>query len=496
MPANFDSLPDKVLRALISLGQKEGVGEKDYTFALRSSHVSRRWRRVSIESPVLWKTIHLRAPLTSSHNLALLQIERCGTIPLEFVLDVQKSGSHQIPFITEFVVSRIERCATLSITVRVFDDLHTVLGGIDKATRAPRLQLVEIVNLDHMQNTGYLPNFLDGRTPSLHLKLNQVTPFWKTPSPLVCGLHTLEVGRVYFFMTKHAYEIRPFFASLTTLRHLILHSSILLDYDNPNPLIDIPSLRSLELIESTGMHQVLRQAACFATPALETLVMRDEEQPFSFRLNDDGDSGWLEFVNSLKVDNPRYPVLRSLTLSRIDTTVIEPYFMKGFPKLETLTLIEVDVDPILQLLDTTTPGRSFIPALFQSFLRTASLLHSSDTTQNSQPAEGGALWPSLTSLTLDGDVTKEVLSKVMTGLRSCGRPITHLALTDRTAQLLELEGGGFCWEIGMHVQLLANFPEPEGLMKRNIAKPDGDGPFEEVDMDYYSDESFDDAYPW
>ncbi|KDQ63910.1 hypothetical protein JAAARDRAFT_27577, partial [Jaapia argillacea MUCL 33604] len=494
MPSNIDSLPDKVLGAIISVGQKACVGEKDYTFGLRTSHVSRRWRRVSVESPVLWKTIHLRAPLTSSHNLALLQIERCGTIPLEFVLDVQKSGSHQIPFITEFVVSRIEHCATLSITVRDFSDLRTVLGGIDKAQRAPRLQLVEIVNLDHMQNTEYLPNFLDGRTPSLHLKLDQVTPFWKTPSLLVCGLHTLEVGRVYFFMTKHAYEIRPFFASLTTLRRLILHSSILLDYDKPNPLIDIPSLRSLELIESTGMHQVLRQAACFATPALETLVMRDGEQPFSFRLNDDGDSGWLEFVNSLKVDNPRYPILKNLTLSRIDTTVIEPYFMKGFPKLETLTLIDVDADPIVQILDPTTPGRSFVPASFQSFLRTASLLRSSDTTQNSQPEEN-VLWPSLTSLTLDGDVTKEVLSKVMGGLQSRGRPITHLALTDRTALSLELEGGGFCTELGMRVQLLPNFREPEALMKRNIPKGDGDGPFEEVDMAYYSDESFDDPYP-
>lgn len=364
------------------------------------SQVSRRWREVALNSPLLWSYIDISPPW--SFNTICLALSRAQTCPLIINLAVPSVafGNLLTPSVVNasasiicgLIAPCIPRCRKFVIKGDFcqLEPLFIAIIQTIQSSSAPLLEhlVIHPTGVGHLMSKLELQTLIQGVPVVSHLRVTSAM----VPS-LPC-LNTLTAIHLTA-SDRRSITLAEFSALSTSSPHL----DTLAIYDNaicgPWPLeaiIDIPSLRSLQIYGSfMSVSDLLRVVQA---PMLEDLVIAP------FAVND-----LVDYREHISKSLPKFTRLKSITLSPVSTS--------GFAQLEEAAECFPNVELVM------------IPNIHVDSFRDVFLGANSDI-----------VWPNLRALALRNVDCKSVekLFAVVAFREAAGRPLETLYLDHHSIQ--------------------------------------------------------------
>ena len=335
----ISSLPNEILGEIFVAGSNS-CGLQRNTFNISICQVSAHFRSVALNTPGLWKTLHLTILNPWHTEMAAAYLLRSGTLPVD--LRIHMTGTMR-PNVLVSIHSTIQ---VLKPHIKRWRKLYIhctwhfgVLEFLDRLKRlgAPLLERIDVhARLRSPGLTDSVGNIFAGGTPSLkHVRLLGI--------PLQCclpDLATVTNLRIHSGWVHTPFNYDDFYRMLSTLpllTHLVVDSQL-----EPriagDPIYELSSLRSL----------VLRGAHCWSVlcavsaPCLQSLVVDSVQYEHL-----------TPYLTSLESGNSsRFPMLRSLTLCQCEnpgfTSSKWTSVMRAFPAIEEFTFSYLAVEDFLE----------------------------------------------------------------------------------------------------------------------------------------------------
>ena len=299
------------------------------TSALRLSHVTSRWRNISIDLPPLWT--HIRISHFRDAEMVEILFNRSKELSLDISIHCLTSAppevSSRLWMILTSIVSRIPRCCRLSIitTTSNFLTIEKRFGG--NPINSPQLKILELIQSEDGQIVHFPSLDVDPRVLSSvildHVVLISSFPYF------LAGLNSLDIRHSYWF---GLWDMMPLV--MPELRHLTICATVL-------PRITIfSSLTYLKIGGPWNARHYLSYFMDLSTPALECLELSDLPTR----------EGWWELISIVQDTVSKYPAVQSLSLSTLKLVGLDIRFAHAFPNLQHLKFVNVDPEPILKLL--------------------------------------------------------------------------------------------------------------------------------------------------
>jgi hypothetical protein len=395
-------LPDEIMAWVFQLGQAMPCIRGSKPFAITCSHVSRRWRTVSLGHPAVWSVIKC-----SRIGMLELMLERSKESIIELVLDVAMTSQPRRQLLErtiELISHHIHRTRSLILleSGNSFDMGHMVVHL--SQLNAPVLQRLELI-APRNQYGLFRPPFSSGMPFLTSLKVRNV--ILQRTSGLLSALTDLGIDVVYGVAYK---DFKDWLSSSSSLQRLSFSGQIV-GIPQPCPQFTLSNLQCLDLtIPGRTSEEVSRPFMLLDVPVLKSLEIRFFTE-----------HGWSWFMsNAGSKPILKYPSVEMLTLAHLG--IMEPApsnFFTAFPAVRQLRLQAV-------------PGVDALSFLFP--ILSASNSHSQTP-----------VWPALCSIIIESHyIDEKVLLSFVHARNLQGAPIsslstTHGALTDETRKTLQTE---------------------------------------------------------
>ncbi|KAF9516560.1 hypothetical protein BS47DRAFT_1340690 [Hydnum rufescens UP504] len=313
-PSLWDRLPNELISNIFLTGVRDERYEgrrESRRFNLTVSHVSRRWREVSLSTGMMWQFFTM-TDIGHEYNWTNLCLKRCGTAPLDFQLTWTLVGSRpmirtQQDFINQLDIlfSCVHQWRDVCITV----DRHVALLAFVKRFEVVghSLRRLESLRLNNRQINFRRSQYYDptplALSPKAAPRLKSLT---LTTTPMSWDVFRFpDLTRLE--LAYHAIEMLPsfhqFIAMLSAspnLSELILKGGSgpfmvplsLSDIDHIES-ISLPSLRYLEFTAFRSAIQLMVLTKLIHTPNLESFHIEDFfEDSFDACVSAFGCSSW------------------------------------------------------------------------------------------------------------------------------------------------------------------------------------------------------------
>jgi len=341
----FHNLSKGVLREIFSAL----FAESENVSGLIISSVCRNWREVALGMPSIWTNISLRA---ARHPRILEQILSWST---HYHIDVRIDFNRQI-FSTcdaeapdfrdtfEAIVVHIKRLRRLAITARN-PIIHAIVKHLKNRTM-PKLEHLELIQCDTGPVSFFGP-FLVNSDAFTSLRLVRTAATFGDAS-LLRGLRTLDLvessGR---FLDQsahinHSFPVIPPLPCMYKLSRLSITDTELFVNAN-NPLVSIKPAFIVSLLTHLTMSRIKVASSPDSMAAFIRLFNMTYNSGLEELCLDNIHDHALEILQQMiGAPYPKYPRLKSLTLSSLPIRDLRREFYLAFPAVETLTLREVD----------------------------------------------------------------------------------------------------------------------------------------------------------
>ncbi|KDQ59715.1 hypothetical protein JAAARDRAFT_630109 [Jaapia argillacea MUCL 33604] len=403
MRSSIESLPNELLLSVFRMATMPPFHPRpyprDFLLPYCLSHVSKRFRALTIGTPSLWTLVfvELKTPLPRLRFLTNLFLKRSR--PLPFHLEIRADGESGATNVLDIFTPQFDRCRSLSIYADDVDHFTRVASSFLQIP-APSLEYLNCM-VYNMTKPAHLQELFKGIAPSLIRVLLRGVVMEGWNSSTLSNLSTLDLGS---WRHMDSWEGWPnIFTHTTSLENLRLRSIPYRFFETTPPSIPIPSLRSLALFSLLNDQPIFRMLSVFSTPSLESLALIQIHPSFA-------GTGWAEFIcqaASHRAGSPLYPNLRSLVLSGVPLGAVGRAFIGAFPGITHLSVECPDVMPILDMLVPSHKPQSSESKSFGS--------------------EEELPWPALRHLTLNSfDVPACELHQVIRTRIEYGRPISEV----------------------------------------------------------------------
>lgn len=339
--------------------------EKQYPPFLVLASVCRKWRQVALNTPEIWTSLHIK--YTDTCGWPYLLVERSGDRPLDIFLDCRsKEKEMQIaPLynVLDFIFAEAYRFSSLTVLA----DFCLMVYAVDE-----RLSQVSVPQLRRLRYslTGRGPaddqhatisRSLDNLPNLSHVRVDSVAFKWNSPS--LAGLQSVDLGwlwsdtKLSFTDFQELLEASPGLTDLS-LRGFYIQLSPSAQY----PDVVKPSLQRLE-ISGDSVCGTLR---LLNTPSLQSMKFANVDES-EFRVLG-------EYFESIPKPESRYPVLQSLVLLNVKTSLPSAGFFRAMSAITHLTIINAASDEFLDGLRCNSASDHTRPPAFPQ-LRRLTILH-------------------------------------------------------------------------------------------------------------------------
>ncbi|KAG6903426.1 hypothetical protein C0995_005449 [Termitomyces sp. Mi166 len=364
------------------------------------SQVSRYWREVALNSPLLWSYIDISPPW--SFNTICLALSRAQTCPLTINLTIPSIafGNLLAPsvinasanILCDLIAPCIPRCRKLVIKGDFcqLEPLFIAIIQTIHSSPAPLLKQLVIhpTSVGHLISKNQLCTFIQGIPVLSHLRVTSAMVPTLPSLNTLTALHLTAADRRSITLA----EFSALSISSPYLDTLAIYDNAICGPWPPEATIDFPSLRSLRIYGSfMSVSDLLRVVQA---PLLEDLVIAP------FAMND-----LAEYREHISHSPPKFTGLKSITLSPVSTS--------GFAQLEEAA----ECFPTVELV--------MIPNIHPDSFRD---VFTGDNTN--------VVWPNLKVLALRNVDCKNVekLLAVVEFIEAAGRPLETLYLDHHSIQ--------------------------------------------------------------
>ncbi|KZP32312.1 hypothetical protein FIBSPDRAFT_848723, partial [Athelia psychrophila] len=378
LDAPVSTVPDEVLAAIFEAGMDRR--DVSYHFGVLVSHVTQRWRNVSVGTPKLWSNIWCIAPYDESPYPEKL-IDRASTFlsrARALPLDLTFKDFYDVNFSSSFlrlISDHIGHCRQL----RIVDGNNEGLMRVLKCVPSQPMPFLVLIDLGfHMTYIEFqeqlFPSGCHRLATARIVNVEMHTMHFCLPA--FESLTALQLTGIYIESGNDDVEYGPFrdaLMALPSLRHLELN------VDNFDPLsshgrlpILLPKLKHLhvEVRGTSNLDDILCCIHAASLVALSLLTRDNDGEPVA-----------------LDADTFDFPTLQRLVLTNAADTVPDlatlVAFARNFPRIEHLTF---------------EPGMGADPSLHDINRILCSILCGADDNDGAENnAHIGPLWPKLQS---------------------------------------------------------------------------------------------------
>ena len=392
-PDPFFHITDQLLEQIFVTGSQMGVEGTASTapFEVIVSHVSSRWRSVSINTPPIWSTIDTR----DSPPLDLLNeyMRRSKGCPLDIRLDLSQTlWLANGPALLDLIVESADRWRRLSITSD-FQAAGEIICGRFSGLLVPLLEHFSIIFLDvpklpyFLSDRHFYPQIFKSGAPSLSVvRLQNIgMHLLRPPLASITTLHLEEFNHALMSYSRFCAMIE----AMPNLTNLSIYGKFVAVW--PRNLteseIRMPALRSLRSCENESLGGLL---LAISAPRLESLVLRN--------VGDHHLSKFLEQQQERRYMN-KFPCMQSLTCDTYSfQSPMCTYLRDAFPSVWHFTSLRASNRNESSALDLLLgpPGCCRSP------------------------------WKNLRTLSVDGSVDPDVLCSIVETRAAAGWPIVRL----------------------------------------------------------------------
>ncbi|RDB28527.1 hypothetical protein Hypma_014941 [Hypsizygus marmoreus] len=368
--APIGSIPPEILCQIFEIanGVKQTEDYRPWSYPSRHkslpivvSQVSRYWRDVAINYPLLWTDIDISPPW--SLNTIRLFLSRSQTCPIALSLAIPSLyiGSLLSPtaintsawLLYDVIASHIPRCRRITVKgdfERTMPLLDAFLNTIQHSSVPLLEQLVFHVtgvsefNEEH-QDVGETPLFQLGAPSLTHVRLSGfAVPNCLPPLSQVTSLHLSVGDSTTTHLRSSFYDFSEMLLACPSLNTLAIYDDFVWGPWPPTSEISLPSLRSLQIYGTfTCVSDLLR---VIVAPLLEDLVIAPVVMDDLLEYH--------QFHHS--TTSPKFRTLRSLTLSPVSAAGFELVKLAAecFPAVEQLTIPNIDSEGFLAVFTDPT----------------------------------------------------------------------------------------------------------------------------------------------
>lgn len=432
--AFVSSLPDELLAAIFKACHGPATQRDRSEFQI--SHVIRRWRYVSLDTPSLWTSI-VRSPARTELDLIAAYLARSKTESIDVLLyiDYMEGARKTLDPVCELLAPHLGRLRQLDVLTASRTGLIQLLESFASAS-APRLKSIGLINFQYTI-PGTPRRIFTGGAPSLTLihllgiDLNSCLP----PTESVSGLKLVLVQNDH---DPHRITVlRDNLNAMPALTYLEIES-MLDTFPESFPAgltIEMPALRSLS-IHFTRL---------LSAPQLSRLLMAIES-PNLHALNLSFEGSFLEEMGDLD----QALALKFTALNEFHILYYSPRCLRKFAQVfPSVTLIYLEFCTKHNIVD-------FLP----------------DLNPVAQPP--APLWPNLHSLSMRlTDISIPSLHETLVKRKQMGFPIGVLSLNrtdidegysstprDTAQDIAELDSLREVLQLKKHTRSLANWSSP------------------------------------
>jgi hypothetical protein len=279
------SLPNELLSAVFEALASD-MSPTSPPIEIVLSHVSRRFRRIAMNTRQLWTRINVS--LDTPFDMVVAYLERSGTRPFELRFDIAMYPDSGSVSDSEFdldvllynnsqwktIMSYMTRCRQLSMVSNQPEIIHDMVKNLH-AIKAPLLESIQIQCYD-LENAPYLDfhtTIIDGGAPALTSILIEGWGLHQCLPPLT-SITSLTLLRATWLMEWT--DFRDIVGGLLALTCLVIGDIFYnnLIPDNFESTIVLPSLKSLRIYANHDSCPLADQILlATSAPALEILVL-------------------------------------------------------------------------------------------------------------------------------------------------------------------------------------------------------------------------------
>jgi hypothetical protein len=320
-------LPSEILSHVFVVG----ANSLDTDFELLVSHVSRRWRAVSIDTQELWDKVSMHMPL----DRVSTYVHRSKACKLSIIISPRLDAATGIPLQDEHVSESMESFLEMVMPAahrwrRLIVWTCNHVGMANALNRIMRLSVPQLEALQFMQETNEAPlhpivsgdifqSFFSGALSLTLARFDLVHLPWISFS--ATNLQQLHISGLSGHITMNYNQLRQALTSSPRLVKLALMGAF------PNvdghisylPIV-LPALESLHVFSLDPSHNDLSVFHILSTPVLRSLEVDEVED-----LN--------AFISDVNTTPPKYPFVTSLTLNDISLPLENLDIFSAFPKV-------------------------------------------------------------------------------------------------------------------------------------------------------------------
>lgn len=344
------SLSEDILSTIFTLAQASPLVSSEIPSRITVSHVSKRWRALSISSPLLWVNIEV----TSRCNLDALRENLFRSRECELDIHFFSSGRRSrlrgrtmsLREATLILLKHAARWRSLSVTSprAILDPILQLISHVP----FPRLQRLQLMQNDIKSTVSHCGPLVLNPMVFSTLKLRGVIMHCLNPSNLA-GVTSIDFSATSSCVIDQA--ILDTLGGVTSPIHppsMLQLMSLAITAENPSvplhPTFRMSTLVSLKLGGFSGSFPTLIAPFVQLFNTLSSPSLRHLE------IDNLLGSAWDAFLQSLQSTiTPKYPGLKTLTMRSLQLCDIDANFATAFPALTHLNLFEVDPSPIILL---------------------------------------------------------------------------------------------------------------------------------------------------
>ncbi|KAF7986560.1 hypothetical protein HWV62_26300 [Athelia sp. TMB] len=332
----IERLPHEILACIF-----EEAYSLENGLELLFSQVTSQWRNVAINTPRLWRSIHLLVDRPPPPELAALYLTRSKVTPIDITVTQNLYDDQNGAFYGKLLADHIHRCRRLKLSVYSMESARTILDFLVVAS-APLLQTFDAYLKSEQQPAIQI---LLGGTPVLAVMHLRASAGFLPPLYAVTTLH---IHNIQFASLIELEHWRDILSSLTHLVSLVINGDFLASpIWTSGASITLPALRTLEINvvdldePESDLFECLYET--IDAPLLGCLSLRNYT---------DDDLAFLE--DSWHLGATKFPALHTLVLSGLgeEYTYLVP-LVRAFPYVETVTFtgnVQANFHAVLQLL--------------------------------------------------------------------------------------------------------------------------------------------------